>query len=706
MKIVILIIILISFKLSFAQSGWFWQNPKPQGSNLTDAVFVNANTIIAVGDGTVFMKSTNLGATWSIKNILPGNDSTSYYVPSIYAIDENTYAALLFYYYNNIAGNSYYVLKTTNGGNTWSKYFVNGSTSNYPLGDIKFTDIYNGWIYNTNDLKLYHTSNGGLNWENYIIAGNNYPLGAYFLNTSTGWVGEWIENKFFKTTNAGETWISYNSPDFFYAPFFINGNTGWLNAGIHKTTNGGANFFSNGTIPFSIKDYMFQDVNTGWAVFDNNGIYRTTNSGVSWQSSFNPSGGFYNLITGACFSGSSGFAFGVNGYMAVTSNNGANWNQLSTSLLHPYEELADIFFLNANTGWTLAEGYLSRTVDGGNSWTRIDSLGIFAKIKFANENMGILAYQGYFAKTTNSGANWYQYNYPGYNFTNISIASPNTWYVYGYAQSAQQILMKTTDAGNTWVQKSTSPHYTTGLYFLNENTGYITGEYGLYKTIDGGNNWSLLINRYFANVFFINENTGWTYSLGVSKTTDGGITWSPSYTSGRISINDFYFANPSTGWFCGVTDQRGIIMKTTDGGNSWKNNFNFNTEELRTLSFVDANTGWTAGYHGTILKTTTGGTINILQISTNVPNKFYLEQNYPNPFNPSTNIEFSLPQKSFVKLKVFDLLGREAANLVSENLSAGKYKYDFNASLLTSGIYFYKLETENFSETRKMILIK
>jgi hypothetical protein len=65
-----------------------------------------------------------------------------------------------------------------------------------------------------------------------------------------------------------------------------------------------------------------------------------------------------------------------------------------------------------------------------------------------------------------------------------------------------------------------------------------------------------------------------------------------------------------------------------------------------------------------------------------------------------------LPQKSFVKLKVFDLLGREVANLVNENLSAGSYKYDFNASALPSGIYFYKLETENFSETRKMVLVK
>ena len=99
-------------------------------------------------------------------------------------------------------------------------------------------------------------------------------------------------------------------------------------------------------------------------------------------------------------------------------------------------------------------------------------------------------------------------------------------------------------------------------------------------------------------------------------------------------------------------------------------------------------------------------TVEIISSNTQIPEKYYLSQNYPNPFNPNTKIEFSLPQKSFVKLKVFDMLGREIANLVNENLSAGSYKYDFNASALPSGIYFYKLETENFSETRKMVLVK
>ncbi|MBS1513807.1 MAG: T9SS type A sorting domain-containing protein [Bacteroidetes bacterium] len=86
--------------------------------------------------------------------------------------------------------------------------------------------------------------------------------------------------------------------------------------------------------------------------------------------------------------------------------------------------------------------------------------------------------------------------------------------------------------------------------------------------------------------------------------------------------------------------------------------------------------------------------------------KFSLYQNYPNPFNPNTVISFQLPVNSFVNIKVFNINGREVSELVNEKLSAGEYKIDFNGSLLPSGVYYYKMTTENFSETKKMILVK
>lgn len=88
------------------------------------------------------------------------------------------------------------------------------------------------------------------------------------------------------------------------------------------------------------------------------------------------------------------------------------------------------------------------------------------------------------------------------------------------------------------------------------------------------------------------------------------------------------------------------------------------------------------------------------------PTDYQLFQNYPNPFNPTTNIEFSIPLSGLVSLKVFNLLGQEIAVLINKELSAGSYKVDFDASKLTSGIYFYSIQTSDYQNTIKMLLLK
>ena len=89
-----------------------------------------------------------------------------------------------------------------------------------------------------------------------------------------------------------------------------------------------------------------------------------------------------------------------------------------------------------------------------------------------------------------------------------------------------------------------------------------------------------------------------------------------------------------------------------------------------------------------------------------VPESFSLQQNYPNPFNPSTKITFSVPQAGFTTLSVYNLLGEKVATLLSQELSAGKYTVDFNASNLSTGVYFYNLDSGDFSAIKKMIILK
>ncbi len=101
-----------------------------------------------------------------------------------------------------------------------------------------------------------------------------------------------------------------------------------------------------------------------------------------------------------------------------------------------------------------------------------------------------------------------------------------------------------------------------------------------------------------------------------------------------------------------------------------------------------------------------GSTIGITNISSEIPSGYTLSQNYPNPFNPSTNLEFGITKSDLVTLKIYNSLGKEIETLVNSVLSPGTYKYSFNASGLTSGVYFYTLKTGEFSETKRMFLVK
>ncbi len=100
-----------------------------------------------------------------------------------------------------------------------------------------------------------------------------------------------------------------------------------------------------------------------------------------------------------------------------------------------------------------------------------------------------------------------------------------------------------------------------------------------------------------------------------------------------------------------------------------------------------------------------GGSTNISD-DINLPQNFDLHQNYPNPFNPDTKIKYSIPASSFISLKIYDVLGNEIAVLVNEEKDRGVYTVNFNASQFASGLYLYRLQADNFVETKKMLLLK
>jgi hypothetical protein len=126
--------------------------------------------------------------------------------------------------------------------------------------------------------------------------------------------------------------------------------------------------------------------------------------------------------------------------------------------------------------------------------------------------------------------------------------------------------------------------------------------------------------------------------------------------------------------------------------------------------------GYTSGFRNVVVGVLNIDTLNfyldttsligIQNISSEVPKNFELKQNYPNPFNPVTKIQFALVKSGFVKLSVYNMLGQEVVVLVNEDLKAGKYEVTFNALRLTSGVYFYRISADGYSQTRKMVLLK
>ena len=97
---------------------------------------------------------------------------------------------------------------------------------------------------------------------------------------------------------------------------------------------------------------------------------------------------------------------------------------------------------------------------------------------------------------------------------------------------------------------------------------------------------------------------------------------------------------------------------------------------------------------------------SVEHIPSSIPKEFRLQQNYPNPFNPTTTIQFALPKQSVVTLKLFDILGREVATLVDEEMQPGEYKIVFEVKELASGVYFYRIQADGFVQSKKLTVLK
>ena len=488
--------------------------------------------------------------------------------------------------------------------------------------------------------------------------------------------------------------------------------TGW----VQQSSGTSSNLYS----------VTFSDINTGTAVGAYGIIRRTTNGGINW---FPQTSGTSNTLYSVHFiNANTGTIVGTGGIIRRTINGGINWFPQTSGTSNT---LYSVHFINANTGTIVgAGGIIRRTTNGGINWFSqlSGTYNNLNSVYFINVNTGTtVGKYGTVRKTTNGGINWFSQTIPtSYELTSIYYLNASTGIITKSNFNYTRSIYRTTNGGITWNEIYTgSVHTLRAVDFPSSSSGYLMGDEGdIFKSSDGGLTWSFFsagVMNWFYDGSFANENTGWVVGTSgiILKTTTGGVVVPdpPSNLIGfAISDTSIFLA-----WYDNSTNETGFkIERSINSASNWVliDSVGENVENyIDDNSLVPNNTyfyqvcayifGANSSYSNVILVYLTG----INKISSNIPEDYKLYQNYPNPFNPKTIIKFDLPKASNVKIEVYDNLGKMISELVDEKLSAGSYEIEWpaptgNATSYPSGIYFYKIETEEFKDVRKMILIK
>jgi photosystem II stability/assembly factor-like uncharacterized protein len=713
-------------------SNWLMVYTSLDASDISSIEMIDENHAFAYG-AAGYLKTTDGGLTWDQKQTPefirslsfsdPNNGSAATQGGILRTSDGgdswvNQYPLPFLQYLNCIksfdslhiiaAGSNGLIVKTTNGGNNWIQQ-SSGTTET--LIDMSFSDTENGTMIG--DSIILRTTDGGINWG-IQHTGSSVPYFAVSFGDAN------------KGTILGGNW-----------------NSDWFQEILH-TDNGGLSWYSQySTVTRkTLQDIFFTDENTGIAVGDNGTILKTFNGGQSWV--IQESGTQKNL-NGLFFSNSNtGIVVGDSGLIMRTTDGGKSWN---TQNIFTYQNLTSVYFVNgSNTGFVTGfnignngyNGIILKTTDGGSNWSiNLDTTGYFNDVFFVNESRGVVVGRVYdegdyvsgIFTTTNGGEKWiltykglpyndgwsffksvyFSDSYSGTAVGGVVVDGHGPPIIYGY------FIYNTTDGGLTWNSQA-------------EGSGFILNDVSFFNNMNG-----LAVGKY-----------------AITSTTDGGENWNIQYSNGGVELNCVSILNSETSIAAGYY---GAILKSTNTGLpvelsafyaeiesdkiflSWQtaseaNNMGFEVqrktldEEYQVLGFIKGHgTSSTIKDYNYSDKDVQSGTYTyrlkqidfdqvykyseeVEIIFSSSPKQFSLEQCYPNPFNPETVISFSLPEDSPASLKIFDILGNEIAVLLNQDIPKGNHEVKFNASVLPSGIYFYTLQAADFSQTRKMILMK
>ena len=574
------------------------------------------------------------------------------------------------------------------------------------LGNITFAGTWNG---------VNRSDDNGLTWSASGMGNTNISdlltIDQMLFAATTG-------KGIFTSSDSGKTWTVSDSgidtkaiKTLFKDSLGIFAGTG---SGTFLSTDKGKSWKSLGLSNHSVYALAKSDTNivAGTAA----GIFLSGDHGSSWIEA--NSGLTSKLIKALSQKGKKLFAGTQSGGICVSADNGLNWSASNMGLSNTFvtalaNKNALLFAGSDGQGIFLSTDY-------GNTWTLVDSgltIRNIQSLTVSGDN--ILAGSGFnfphsdggIFLSDDNGNTWTRVTTGEANKTIFCLAVQDTLAIAG-SWSGNILFSK--NHGKDWVTKNINPAMMMppirALIFIDTIIFAATDGKGIYKSLDSGDSWTE------ANNGLLDKSV---WSLAVKESTifaatiNGGIFRSEDYGANWMAVNQGISNKDircisiiGSNIFAGASS--GDLFVSTDNGLNWSSvNTNLPASDVMTIVAIE-DTVFAGIYGFGVLKRPLLEMItSINKAAHQLPSKFILEQNYPNPFNPRTAISYQLSAISQVKLSIYNLLGQHVATLVSARQPAGNYTVEWDATGFASGVYLYKLSTnQGFTQTRKLLLLK
>jgi len=715
----------------------------------------DADRVYLAGAQGGVWKSTDGGVNW-----MPLTDHLSSLASGALAFDP-TNSEIIYYGTGeqHYSGDSFYgdgLFKSTDGGSTWSKIATKATVGSY-IARIIVKPGNSDTVHLASDLGYLRSTDGGNSWSLLLNPFHCNDLAISPSAPTVVFAAFWGEG-IYRSVNSGTDWVKLTNglpsegfsriniaiggalyPDWLYASFVDESDGSLL--GMYRTRNGGDSWFERSNTPNYLFHHGFYDnciiVDPSWPYrcYAGGGwvLIKTTDGGNTWTDiTIGVDGSQLHPHQHCLAIGPDGTLWvGNDGGAWKTTDGGGHWINLNHSLgLTPFYTVGihptDSTFLlggSQSNGTVRYEGNLGwpqvRAGDGGPVAIEWDSPNIYYTTSYYIKTLIKFDNGAYVADVTGpwlgERASWC--NGPLVVDPNL----PNTLLVGTYR------VWRTTSSGSSWV--CISGDLTGGGVLRaiaiaqgNSNIIYTGSSDGLvYLTTDGATwdpHYSGLPSAPIPDIVL--DPSDWQIAYlcvdqanggRVYKTTDAGVNWTditgdlPSGLRG-MSLAIYFFTSSSILYL--GTDY-GVYSSSNGGENWFKEATNLPSLVIFDLGFDSHNNLLVAATHGRgMWRASISDTIGVEGNGglAQLPESFSLSQNYPNPFNPVTLIRYALPRDCYLTLAIYNVLGQKVASLVDGEQRAGYKSVRWDASLFSSGIYFYRFEAGDFVQTRKMVLIR